>query len=782
MRKGSLFCWLGAGALLSVGCGGSGGVRSELVDVSQAALQKMTSCDELTAALRADALSKMNRRIDAEVQAIKAGYGNYGYDERFASAGGGAALGAGPTNNAAVSAAAGSGTGAASMATPPPAHSNTETQVKGVDEADIVKTDGNFLYVLHGNEFLIVDSWPATSLAMTSSTPIDGEPLEMFVDSGQAVVFSHVDGTAIYAAAGVTPRPEYSDVYSPGVYGVGVAGGGGGAPVAAVGAPAGGALAVPRGGGGYPPGYYPNELTKVTVLAISTGQATVTREMYFEGSYLTSRRVDSLVRVILSGGVHGPAIDYSPTFPTPSAPTTTGYAAPTTDQQIQAWEDLRRKNQAAIAATTYADWVPVAFARSGGQVGTIPTACDSFYIPTTGTAELGLTQIASFDLSSPSHSPQGAAILSAVSTVYGNTESIVLAGQAYVDPWTLREAYAYSSYAGQNGPPPIPVQTLSYTTLHVFDLLSDPSIPRYTGSGTVPGDVKDQFSIDENSGIVRVTTTEQRSGPPLPSGKQNRVSHVYALTDQRGRFSISGDAGEIAPGEQLYATRYVGDKAYVVTWNVTDPLFVVDVSNPYAVKVLGQVQIPGFSTYIHPLDATHLLTIGRETDSTGHQHTTGGYWFGIALQVFDVTNPLAPMLQYKYVYDGGDYATTESMDNHKAFTYFDDKKLLAFPYEHQGSYGSTGQSSTLEVFQVGVAEGINKVGSVSHAGLLATLPNGDYGYCGGYYDGAVRRGVFIGDYVYSISYGGIIASPVASLATPTATLQLGPPTLAGACQ
>jgi hypothetical protein len=143
---------------------------------------------------------------------------------------------------------------------------------------------------------------------------------------------------------------------------------------------------------------------------------------------------------------------------------------------------------------------------------------------------------------------------------------------------------------------------------------------------------------------------------------------------------------------------------------------------------------------------------------------------------------LGTLATNKYVYDGGEYATTESMDNHKAFTYFDDKKLLAFPYVHQGSYGASGPSSTLEVFQVGVAEGITKIGSVSHSGLLGTLPNGNYGYCGGYFDGAVRRGVFIDNFVYSISYGGIIASDVSALAAPVKTLPLAAPTQSGVCK
>jgi len=282
--------------------------------------------------------------------------------------------------------------------------------------------------------------------------------------------------------------------------------------------------------------------------------------------------------------------------------------------------------------------------------------------------------------------------------------------------------------------------------------------------------------------MVRVTTTEQRSGPPRTDGKENAVSHVFVLKSGTEGLSLVGDAGEIAPGEQLYATRYVGDKAYVVTWHVTDPLFVIDLANPAHPHVLGELKIPGFSEYMHPLDDTHLLTIGRETDDTGHQHTDGGYWYGLSIQIFDVTDPLKPALAHKYVYDGGDYATSEATQNHKAFTYFDDRKLLAFPYVRQSSWGAgtnTGPSSTLEVFHVDAASGIRKVGSVDHSSLLATMPNGNYGYCGGYFDGSVRRGVFFENFVYSISYGGILANDVAELATPVGSLKLAAPSMQG---
>jgi hypothetical protein len=666
----------------------------------------------------------------------------------------------------------GGAAGGSTSTSPAPTHSDTETQVKGVDEADIVKADGTQLYVLHGSKLMVVDAWPAPSMGAASAADIEGQPSEMFVTNGQAVVFSTVDGAPIYAATGIAPRPQYDDSYGgPGYYG------GGGV-----------AIGTPVGGGGYGGGNsWANPLTKVTVLALDASGPRVTRELYFEGSYLSSRRVDSRVRIVLEGGAHGPKLNYNPTTPQ-STPSSMSIAPGTADAAaIAAWEQLRLANEAVIAATTYADWIPDGFARDGSGVHLARTACTDFYVPSIGTTESGMTQIEAIDLNAPSDPPRASAIVGAVDTVYGDTTSMVLAAHAYVDPWLTRQTF---------GPAPanvvIPVAPTSYTHLHLFDLSSDPSQALYAGSGTVPGNVKDQFALDQKNGTVRVTTTVQYSGPARADGLQNEASHVYALTNDAGRLYMSGDSGEIAPGEQLYATRFVGDKAYIVTWHVTDPLFVVDVSDPARVHVMGQVQIPGFSEYIHPLDDTHLLTIGRETDDTGHQHTTGGYWYGLAIQVFDVTNPLSPALLQKYVYDGGDYATSEATQNHKAFTYFDDRQLLAFPYVRQYGYGTdanTGPSSTLEVFKIDVANGITKVGSVDQTPLMSTLPNGNYGWCGGYFDGSVRRGVFFSSsgacgtacstVVYSISYGGILANDITNLATPLSTLRLPAPALNG---
>jgi len=741
-------------------CSGSSDGGTKPVASASAALRRSQSCEDLTQTLREDARTKMNLRVDAAVRAIREGYSPY-YGPNYGGTvrGGDLAITpSAPTANAGQAPGNASTTSDTSSqpASSTPNHSETETQVKGVDEADIVKADGTKLYVLHGQKFLIVDAWPAEKLGVAGGLDIEGTPSEMFVAGGRAVVFSTVPGAPVYAAAGLTPRAGYSDGYVTPLYG-------GVADIAP----------------SYPGGAsFANPLTKVTVLSLDGGTASVSRELYFEGSYLSSRRVASKVRLILEGGAHGPALNYSPTLPAVYT-SDNQYRAPTQDEQIAAWEALRSKNNALIEATTYTDWVPLGFTKDENGVHAAPSDCAGFYVPSVGSTEFGMTQIQAFDLDLPSEPPQSVAIFGAAETVYGNADSLVLASRAYPDPWLQqRQSYAALPLTDANAPAKtIPVETLNYTHLHLFDVAN--AQPAYVASGTVPGDVKDQFSLDKKGGLVRVTTTEQRSGAPLEDGRQNELSHVFVLKNSGQSLSVIGDAGPIAPGEQLYSTRYVGDKAYVVTWHVTDPLFVIDLTEPTQPKVLGELKIPGFSEYMHPLDDTHLLTIGRETDATGHQHTDGGYWYGLSIQVFDVTDPLNPALAHKYVYDGGDYATSEATQNHKAFTYFDDRKLLAFPYVRQGYTATSGNgpSSTLEVFHVDVASGIQKIGSVDHSSLLGTLPNGYYGYCGGYFDGSVRRGVFFENVVYSISYGGILANAVENLATPLNSLKLPSPTM-----
>lgn len=744
---------------LAAGCSGS---STETTGSLSAALRRTMTCEELDSALKSDAIDKMNAVIDANIRAIDRygvrGYYGYGYADGAA----------GPPRASGVNAGAEQGGAGAfdsngAQASSAKSYSETNTQVAGVDEADIVKTDGKRIFVLHGSALLINEAWPAESLATKGAAVIEGYPSEMYLAGDRVVVYSSVDGKPIYEGAGVAPRTHYRDYdMSGGGFSTGIA-------AADVREPG---TSPPNGGV-----YYP-QLSKITVLKLAGDSASVERELYFEGSYLDSRRVDQKVRTVLSGGDHGPELQYWPVFENTS---TSGTTTQTAADYKAALESVRRKNIATIQATKVQDWMPYQFVREGGSITAKTPECSSYYVPTKATSRYGLTQIHSIDLAAPGNAPSTTAIVSQADTVYSNKATMLLAARAWTrpEPWFfgggVAETDAVGAAESSDGTAPpaetgtasptpqsvrpkttivqpqVPI-TMNWTHLHAFSLDADPTVVVYTGSGTVPGTVNDQFSLEEKAGVVRVSTTEDRTTVD-DNGRRSsseRYNHVYALEHKADGLAKIGDVGDLAKGERIYSTRYVGDKAYVVTFRQVDPLFVIDMANPRDLKLLGELKIPGFSNYMHPLDDTHLLTIGRDN--------------GLALQIFDVSDPAHPKLAHKFDYQNNS-GYSEAQQDHKAFTYFADQKTLAFPFY---GYDGNGMTSTLELFKIDTATGFQKLGSVDHSTLVASAPR--TGYCGGRYSPHVRRGVFFEDVVFAISYGGMTAHKLSDLQTPLAEL------------
>jgi hypothetical protein len=703
------------GVVVSGGAGCSGG-NPEIPAAVQAKLRRASNCDDLLASLKADASRKMNDSIDASIAALRR-WNPYGWNELSADA----AAQAGPAD----SAGARGGDSARSF-------SQTNNQVKGVDEADFVKNDGKYIYLLHGQKFEIVQAWPADQMAPASSIDIEGYPQEMFVDSGRAVIFSAVDASPIYAAAGVKERSRYQDWY--GGYGIALAGGGDAV---------GGAPAPDCFGCGY--GIY-GGLTKVTVLSLAdVSQPKVIGENYFEGSYLSSRRIGTRVRTVLNGGAHGPAIEYWPSDLYESRPYNW---VPTQGDMIQAYERLRQKNQKLIDASTIADWLPYVFSKSNGAITAQLERCEDYMLPSAGSTSWGLTQIASVDMAAPEASPKILSVVGQTDTIYSSTNEMVLAQHGWMP---------YAWYWQYDTPPD--GITLDYTHLHAFAL--DRDLPSYVGSGTIRGNILDQFSLDEKDGILRVTSTEHRTKRSLQltaRGFQTTMqtemhNHLVTLRPNGSELVQIGQVPEIAQDERIYSTRFVGDRAYVVTFRQVDPLFVIDLKDPAHPAILGSVTIPGFSTYMHPLDETHLLTIGRDVDPNTNRQGQ------LMLQIFDVTNATAPALAQKYVYDSGSWGYSEAQYNHKAFNYFSDKQLLSFPFY---AYNQSGAHSSAELFKIDINSGITKLGSVDHTSFIGTSYSG---WCGGYFSPEVRRTVFMDDILYSISYGGVIATDTKTMGT-----------------
>ncbi len=765
--------FVGLAVVSAVGC--SGKTNPDSIEASRATLRRAQSCSDLESMLKADAIYKMNKQIDAAIAQID----KWGTSTRTDYAKGAPMSAGSEANSGSATTSPSTDTGYAAS------YSDTNTQVKGVDEADIVKTDGKYLYILHGNEFVVAEAWPASALKQSSTFTLEGQPSEMFVAGDKVVVYSQVDGTKIYAAAGITPKSRYSE------YGYG-----GYAEVD---------VATPNcyGCGGY--GYSSNPLTKITVLTLSGTTAQVARESYFEGSYLSSRRMDSHVRTVINGIAHGPAVASYPEF-------ANGVYPQTAADWKTAYEMLRVKNTILLNSSKYTDWVPYQFERTGGAVTASTLACTDFYVPTAGSTAAGLTQISSLNLGALNEVAKNTAILGSADTVYANSSSLYLAGRAWNDPYngimfatsgsastgvavapSTGSSGSGTSNSGSSGTEPanppksgsgsqglstldepailipsLPSRiSFSKTHLHKFDLTADPSLPTYVGSGTVDGQVKNQFSLDEQNNVLRIATTEDVG--ELVSGQQyyssTTVNHVYALQNQNGALTKIGDVGELARGERIYSVRSVGNTAYVVTYRQVDPLFAIDFTDPKNLKKLGELKIPGFSEYMHPLEGGYLLTIGQDVDATTNRR------LGLSVQIFDVTNPVQPKQLHKLTYSGDQWGSSEAQYNHKAFTYFEDRKLLSFPY-YSYSYGKGGTTSTAELLRIDITSGIKKLGAVEHTSFFANAP---YLTCG-YYNPGVRRSVFMENVLYSISYGGIKANDVDSLAL-LSSVQLSAPSM-----
>jgi hypothetical protein len=339
-----------------------------------------------------------------------------------------------------------------------------------------------------------------------------------------------------------------------------------------------------------------------------------------------------------------------------------------------------------------------------------------------------------------------AQIMGGVQTIYSTADAMYLAGQVWPDPmWRL----------GLSDEP----VSLTATHVHKFDLVSNPAAPAYVASGSVPGQVHNQFSLDEHDGLLRVATTDSQSAADFTQ----QVNNVFVLGRNLAALEVVGQATGLAPGETIQSARFVDDRGYVVTFRQMDPLFVLDLANPSAPTVVAEISIPGFSEYMHPIEnGQYLLTVGRDGSTTG---TNGD----LALQIFDVRNAGAPALTHKTVLPS---AWSEAEANHKAFTYY--QGMLAIPVSGYDYY--SGWASRLELFSIDVAQGIAELGAIDHTSFFNGVGELGYDYCGGaYYFGAdVRRGVFIEDAVYAISYGGVTAHALTNLSVPLASVPMPP--------
>ena len=619
--------------------------------------------------------------------------------------------------------------------------SGTNNQEEGVDEADFLKTDGYHIYMLNGKLLVIMGVPEFGELTLESNISIQGYPMQMMLEGDRLVIASsvyywslpHDDPLRELMSEEVTVshpgEEEYSYTYT-----------------------------------------RVQNLVKYTVVDITDRSAPeVERELYIEGNYHTARLVDGTMRSVTHLWTHIDGLRTWVYLPE------NYWEADTDEQKMEIWnqsmEETIAANQAIIDDLTLDDFAPHLYEVGEDGLFQHPTTSEDCgeFSASSDSAGRGFSTIMTIGLLGDESEMQLDHITSSWAHVYASQDVMVLAEPAN-DWWWFWRNFGWDDA----------------TNIHVFDI-SNPSETTYVASGRVDGTVQDQFSISEYNGIIRVATTEDAWGRWWLEGTEEwtgPTNNVFTLAvaecmipegcdDESSEMVQIGHVGNIAPDERIWSARFVGDRAYLVTFEIIDPLWVIDLTNPTNPVILGELEVPGVSTYIHPVDSDTLLTIGIGPGPDG----LGLDWSMTQVSLFDVSDPtnptLADSLQLSPAYEddncdewgcGWSWSYSEATYEHKAFTYWAPEQLLAVPlstyryiYEQiefeDKTYTYSGYEfvSTLELIKVDAENGtLSTHGMVNHSEFYND--DGLSGWWSG--STSIRRSIFMGDYIYAFSAAG----------------------------
>jgi uncharacterized secreted protein with C-terminal beta-propeller domain len=307
-------------------------------------------------------------------------------------------------------------------------------------------------------------------------------------------------------------------------------------------------------------------------------------------------------------------------------------------------------------------------------------------------------------------------------------------------------------------------QEADQTTTVIHKIAIKDGSVTYVAKGEVPGTLDNQFSMDEYNNNLRLATT---SSIYTQSG-QYTYNNVWVLD---GKMNTIGSLTHVAEQESIYSTRFIGDRLYMVTFKRIDPFFVIDLSTPETPKILGKLKIPGYSDYLHPYDATHIIGIGKETTTNdwGGVSTSG-----IKLALFDVSDVANPK-QIDKVQIGDAGSDSAALTDHHAFLFDKAKNLLVIPVRAvssspviKGDIYNNPQQVWYGAYVFGLTPqtGFTLRGTVQHG-------SGDNGY---YYYGSsssdVKRSLYIGNVLYTMSSKQVKANSLDDLNTTIATIPL----------
>ena len=535
-------------------------------------------------------------------------------------------------------------------------YSKTNVQVQGVDEGDVVKTDGKYIYKMNYNKVVIASGYPAEEMKVESEILFENKlyAKEIFLkDKYMVVIGGKVLNQDKPVGGFIGPRERY---------------------------------------------FIPSGNTEAIIFDVSDKKkAKQVREIELEGSYISSRIIGSKLYLATN--------KFIPMY-----------------RQLNGCDDKdllpHYKDSVGIGGLNEVSYDKIQYC---------PEAVEPNYI-----------MVASLDLNKLERVMEITTVLGSANNMYVSNNNLYIAGR---------------NYSGRR----------EETSIYKFTLKD--GIMEFAAKGNVPGYVLNQFSMDENNKYFRITTTSR--------GGSEQDNNLYVLDEN---LKIEGKLEGMAQGERIYSTRFIGDRAYMVTFKNTDPLFVIDIKNPKSPKVLGELKIPGFSNYLHPYDENHIIGFGKDTeevssvDQNGNKFGAFAKTKGMKLAIFDVTDVNSPKQEFVTTI-GGRGTDSELLNNHKALLFDKDKNLLAFPvtvmkeggggrlypyedFEFQGVY----------VYNINLKEGFTLKGKISHQEFVDTKEKtsnkenqiifGDY---------RVQRSLYINDILYTLSNGGIKANNLTDL-------------------
>ncbi|MCU7920314.1 MAG: beta-propeller domain-containing protein [Candidatus Thiodiazotropha sp. (ex Epidulcina cf. delphinae)] len=548
----------------------------------------------------------------------------------------------------------------------------TNNQVTGVDEADFVKTNGDYTYLLSGGYFIILKTWPAAQSEEVSRTKIEGEPRALFVHEAIAWIVSDLS-QADYLQL---PPESLSADFSPRL----------------------------------------NQLSRISLFQISDPQLPVLiRKTTLESEYSDARMIGHQVYLIVSA-----YLDLSPVLD---------------DAESIGISDLLPEMTDNTAPS-----------QSGQTTTALVSECDAIHRPETANGTGTLT-ILSFDLKSPLSDIPSQSILSNTGMVYA-TQNHLYVASIEDQFWTWLPVME-----GEEEQP------IPGTTIHKFSLQS---MPQYLASGRVEGRLINQFAMDEHQGVLRLVTTEQNWW--TTADPENRLFILEQSGNQLIQRSHLEGLGK--PGDRIYAARFIQEKGFLVTFRQIDPFYTLDLSDSYRPVVAGELEVPGFSTYLHPIDEDLILAIGRDTNLGG-----------LKLSLFDIGDFQQPELLYDHLIGAGSYSEAEY--NHHAFTWFAREQMLAIPVTRWNrslsepiSSGFADIFNGLELFEVTREQGIQPYASIDHDIFYWDESGQNW-----YHPEGIRRSFFVSDdsansYLYSVSSRGFLVNDLASPGTNLAAIAL----------